>query len=94
MEDLTKQDINGKDSAKRKWASRLLWVSIISFLLYGILILSIGAFTYLRMEDKADFKVVELLTPYLKEMWIWIMVGGFGSLGLTIFEFLNNFFKK
>ena len=92
--DTTKQDVNGKESAKRKWASRLLWVSIITFISYGILITSIGSFTYLTMEDKTQFEIVELISPYLKEMWIWIMVGGFGALGLTIFEFLNNFFKK
>lgn len=92
--DTTKQDVNGKESAKRKWASRLLWVAIYSFLVYSAVITGVGSYTYLTMEDPSKFKVVELMSPYIKDMWIWIMVGGFASLGLTIFEFLNNFFKK
>lgn len=90
------QDINGKESAKRKWASRLLWITVLSYIFYFILSVTFSIFVYYSLEEdlRGEFKVIELMTPYLKEMWIWITVGGIGSLGLTVFEFLTNFFKK
>lgn len=93
---LSTQDINGKDSAKRKWASRLLWITILSYIFYFIISVSFSIFVYYTTDEnlRGEFKVIELMTPYLKEMWIWIAIGGFASLGLTIFEFLNNYFKK
>lgn len=75
METLTsKQDINGKFSAKRKWAGRYLLAGLV----WPLMHYAAGLFLGLAgRELKIDFPL---------EIWYGLIGGGFAALGLTVFE--------
>ncbi len=70
------EDINGKESSKRMWASRFLslgfFMVIFFMIIWGVLVV----FT--------DKKIA--LPDKLMEMWIWLMGFGTSILLGTIFE--------
>lgn len=79
-------DLNGKESAKRKWMARLFWNALGFFYMVALITLSYHV---------RGLEVPERIVPeFLREMWIWIMVGALSFGGLTVFEFLSNYFKK
>jgi len=67
-------DINGKPSAKRIWANRLLWIGVSTFIIKFVIDI-INAFT---TED--------YILTFPKELWIYIMAAGLGALGFTLGE--------
>ena len=74
----TTKDINGKESAKRKWAARYLWTA-----------LAMGVF-YFISSIVAGFLGVKLEFHFPYEIWYGIAGGGFAMIGITIFEKKNQ----
>ena len=68
------EDINGKESAKRVWANRLLWVGV-------------GTFIIKFIVDVIDaFCMKEYVLTFPTELWIYIMGAGLAALGFTLAE--------
>ena len=69
-------DINGKESAKRAWAKKLLWTALVMVWIYTLL------WTYATVK--------EMVTPdipdSLLQMWFGLAGGGLTALGLTLGE--------
>lgn len=68
------KDINGKDSSKRIWANRLLWIGVITFAIkFGV--------------DTIDaFAQEDYVLNFPTELWIYIMSTGLIALGFTLAE--------
>jgi formate-dependent nitrite reductase membrane component NrfD len=82
-----KQDINGKESAKRKFGAILIITDVILFVIYFGIVLFLSIFT---QDGKPDS---ELITPMLYDMWLWILWMGASLIGLTIAEHIMSFIK-
>ena len=87
MSDVRK-DVNGKDSSKRKFGAILIGVDVIVFLIYFAIVM------YLTIFDEAREGPVELITPMLYDMWLWILWMGTSLLGLTVTEHFMSFIKS
>lgn len=74
----TLKDINGKDSAKRLWASRYLTAGLFMAIIHFVAGIIMGI---LKIEFTFNF-------PF--EIWFGLVGGGFAALGLTIFESKNK----
>lgn len=68
------KDIDGKRSAKRVWADRLLWTGL------GMAVIWFGL--YVRVLYRGE--VLSMEFPF--EMWIGIMGSGLTAIGLTLGE--------
>lgn len=77
------QDINGKDSAKRKWGARMLWNSLAFFWFM------VGLFLLLSAVGKPMAEIPK----FIMDMWYGLTNGGFSAIGLTIIEHIINFWK-
>ena len=74
----TLKDVNGKESSKRLWAGRYLWVALFMALGHFIAGVLSGIFGW-------DYSVT-----FPHEIWYGMVGGGFGILGFTIFEKKNQ----
>lgn len=70
------QDINGKESSKRKWAARLLWNGIIQ-LWICLLIWAYCVFAQ-PCDTNINFPEIIILPPF---------ISGMAALGLTLGEY-------
>lgn len=83
-----KQDVNGKNSAKRKFGAILIITDLILFVIYFGIIMLIHIF------DNANNSPKELITPIVYDMWLWVLWMGASLLGLTIAEHVFSFIKS
>ena len=70
----TTHDIHGKESSKRKWASRLLWNAIIQ----TWICLIIWGYITITDDKTINFPEILILPPF---------IAGLSALGLTIAEY-------
>ncbi len=68
------KDINGKESSKRIWSNRILWVALLMVIIYFITF--IGAIVL----GKAPIE------KFPWEIWITLFGSGLAPLGMTLFE--------
>lgn len=68
------QDINGKPSAKRLWAGRYLLAALLMIFIHFLADIGGSIFGY---KYSVNFPT---------EIWYGMVGGGFGILGVTIFE--------
>lgn len=71
------QDVNGKESSKRRWASRYLTVGLVMAGLWFALLIVV------------QFTKVELKISFPWEIWYGVVGFGAAILGVTIFEKKN-----
>ena len=71
-----KKDINGKESAKRMWATRLLTLGY----LMAIFFVLMWAVAFLFFEKEITFPT------FLRDIWLGLMAAGTGVILGTVFE--------
>ena len=69
-----KNDINGKESSKRYWASKFLAVGLVMA----------GAYFAVQLGFAILNKAFTMEFPF--EMWYGLIAGGWAAIGMTLFE--------
>ena len=69
------KDINGKESAKRIWANRILWTALSMVWVYFIVF--IGGIIFEKSEMVHEFPI---------SLWLTLFGSGLAPLGMTVFE--------